>query len=161
MFGQLGWAKIWQKCQNQKPSYFTLCYDPKCCAWYGQIGSSLKSDWAEAIPTPRWASPSGSPLGVTFWAEIENLCENHIFWANFIFRSFWLLMIFGTLFSKKCPFWANFTQTNICPNHQHIWTKIDLKTILIWFLEDFVSYVLLNGAKTDFDQNFPKMGIFY
>ena len=62
---------------------------------------------------------------------------------------------------KNVHFWAILTKTNICTNHQHIWTKIGLKTILIWIWEDFWSYVLFNGAYTGFGQICPKMDIFY
>ena len=42
------------------------------------------TSWAR-LSAHWWSSPPTSPLGVLFWSEIENLCENHIF------GTFWVL----------------------------------------------------------------------
>ena len=53
------------------------------------IGFLDPSYWLLGPGTARGESdPSGSPLGVPNWSEIENLCENHVFWAFSVFWNF-------------------------------------------------------------------------
>ena len=77
------------------------------------------------------------------------------------FEIFWLFMIFGTLFSEKCPFLGNFDKNLFLPPSSTQITKSGSKFNLELFLELFCPYVLMMGAKIGFCQICPKMDIFH
>ena len=106
---KLGWAKNVQKSWYTKT---TLRH-----TWWDLKGSQKVIRWLSWPILPRAEQPnarggpdaSGSPMGVTFWPENENLCGNPTFWAILIlWKKFWSHMIFLTLFSKNCPFLDKF-----------------------------------------------------
>ena len=82
-------------------------------------------------------------------------CEHFLFFENF-----WLLVIFGTLFSEKCQFLGNFDKNLFLPPLSTKITKKCSKFNLELFVEHFLSICLMMGAKTGFCQNCPKIDIF-
>ena len=77
---------------------------------------------------------SGSPMGVTFWPENENLCGNPTFWAILILwkKKFGHLWFFWLCLVKIAHFWTILTKTCFCSNDLHLWTKVVQKYVLNW-----------------------------
>ena len=81
---------------------------------------------------------------------------------HFLFlEKFWLLLIFGTLFSRKCPFLGNFDKNLFLPASSTQITKSGSKFNLELFLWHFLSICLGDGSKNWFLSKLPKMDIFY
>ena len=76
------------------------------------------------------------------------------------FEIFWLFMIFGTLFSRKCPFLGNFDKSLfLLPSSTHMDkkchknnSKLNLEPLLVICVDD--------GGKNRFLSNLPKNGHF-
>ena len=114
----LGWVKLGLKCRNKKKNNKNQLLGPiMACLEKKKIDSSLKPGWARAIPTTRGGSlVSGGPLGVFFAWKLK-IYVKIIYFEHFVLLGkFWLLMIFGTLLSKKCPFLGNFDPNQFLPH---------------------------------------------
>ena len=76
------------------------------------------------------------------------------------FEIFWLFMIFGTLFSEKCPFFGNFdkslfllpSSTNMDKKCHKNNSKLNLEPLLVICVDD--------GSKNRFLSKLPKNGHF-
>ena len=76
------------------------------------------------------------------------------------FEIFWLFIIFGTLFSEKCPFLGNFDKSLfLLPSSTQI-TKSGSKFNLKLFLEQIWSICVDDGGKNRFLSKLPKNGHF-
>ena len=100
----------------------------------------------------------GSHILVQNW---KSMWKSHILSIFYLRKFLGCLWFLGLCLVKNVHFWAILTKICFCPNHQHMWTKNKLKTILNWIWIKFCSFVLMIRAKTDFGQNCPKMDIFH
>ena len=86
--------------------------------------------------------------------------KSHILSILYFLKKIWLLMIFGTLFSEKCPLLGNFYQNLFLPlsstQMNKIWSKFNLELLSVhfWFMcvEDL--------GKNRFWSKLPKNGRF-
>ena len=78
-------------------------------------------------------------------------CEHFLFFENF-----WLLMIFGTLFSEKCQFLGNFDKILFLPLSSNHMDKICSKNNSKLNLEHFLVIFVDNGGKNRFLSKLPK-----
>ena len=76
------------------------------------------------------------------------------------FEIFWLFMIFGTLFSRKCPFLGNFDKNLFLPASSTKITKSGSKFNLELFLWHFLSICVDDGSKNRRLSKLPKNGHF-
>ena len=72
------------------------------------------------------------------------------------FEIFWLLVIFETLFSEKCPFLGNFDKYLFLPPSSTQISKSGSNFNLKLFLEHFLSICVDDGGKNWFLSNLPK-----
>ena len=108
---------IAQTLKIPKSTIISGCSQPKWTIWAKEIKIWTIGPWARVIPTSRGGSlVSGGPLGVFFGWKLK-IYVKIIYFEHFVFLGkFWLLMIFGTLLSKKCPFLGNFDQNQFLPH---------------------------------------------
>ena len=78
-------------------------------------------------------------------------CEHFLFFENF-----WLLVVFGTLFSEKCQFLGNFDKNLFLPPSSTQITKSGSKFNLELFLEHFLSMCFDDEGKNRVLSKLPK-----
>ena len=77
------------------------------------------------------------------------------------FEIIWFFIIFGTLFSRKCPFLGNFDKNLFLPPLSTQITKSGSKFNLELFLWHFLSIFVDDGSKNRLLSKLPKMDIFH
>ena len=99
-----------------------------------------------------WECQIGPKL--KFYVKI--IYSEHFWFLEF----FWLFMIFGTLFSRKCPFLSNFDKNLFLPQSSTHMNKICSKFNLELTLGHFLSICVDDWGKNRFLSKLPKNGHF-